>query len=514
LSAYLGNHELKLGGDIERNEFDSALDEHWYRYYGQTAPASRCTLATPVNDSTQCWQLRAQHYSLNGTGKTDNTAFFLQDNWKALPNLQLNIGVRYETQELTSANGVVVGVEESQIDTLKLDDNWAPRVGIVWDPTNDGRSKVFASWGRFYEAIPLDMNLRAINGEAYQFQRYYTRGPITGNSWVNREGDPLDNYNYTLYRDSTVGSYTPIDPDLKNQYQDEYVIGGEYQFGSAWSAGARYVNKSLKRVIEDFGVFANPDDPLELTGYIIGNPGEGTFVAPFEAPKRKYEALELTLNRAFRDNWQLNVSYVYAKATGNYEGLYLSGYEQLDPNITGYYDIPSMLVNADGKLRVDKPYVFKVYGSYAFPFGLTVSEGFIYSAGIPIDKKGPEIYNGYGDGNIFFEPRGSGGRTPDWWSLDLHAAYTLPFFKSAARGISLIVDVFNVTNNHEVLEVDTDYVYEGMDPDILALWEDPSNLDDMGNPMYDPSLPYSPYYGTPNLYQSPRVYQVGVRITF
>ena len=515
LAAYLGTHELKVGADSESNDFDSQLTERWYRYYGQTAPASSgCTLAEPVNGSTQCWQLRAQTYDLNGSGTTDNQAFFVQDQWRALPNLQVNLGLRYEVQELTSALGVRVGVEERHVDSLKLDNNWAPRVGIVWDPMKNGRSKVYASAGRFFEAIPLDLNLRAINGEVYDFERFVTGTTIDGNSWVNSSGDPLALNGWTRYRQSVLDSYTPLDADLKSQYQDEFILGAEYQFGSVWGGGIRYVNRQLKRVIEDFGVFANPDDPLELTGYIIGNPGEGTFGAPYDAPKRKYEALELTLTRAMRDNWLLNVSYVYARATGNYEGLYLSGYEQLDPNITGYYDIPSMLNNADGRLRADKPYVFKVFSAYSFPFGLTVSEGFVFSSGIPTDKRGPEIYNGYGDGNIFFESRGSSGRTPSYWNLDLHAAYTLPFFKTSSRGISVILDVFNVTNNHEVLEVDNDYVYEGMDPDVLAQWEDESNLDSSGNPMYDASLPNSEYYGTPILYQAPRVIQLGVKFTF
>lgn len=515
LTNYLGSHEFRYGGDLERNEFDSALYERWYRWYGQTAPASSgCTLAAPVNDSTRCWQLRAQTYSLNGSGKTDNQAFFAQDQWKVLPNVQLNLGIRYEVQKLTSAQGVRVGVEETRIDSLKLDNNWAPRLGIVWDPMKTGRSKVYGFYGRFFEAIPLDMNLRAINGEVYDFERFVSPGPINGNQWVSENGDPLDNFAYTRYRHSVLDSYTPLDPDLKAQYQDEWIIGADYQFGSAWSAGARYVNKQLKRVIEDFGTFNNPDDPLELTGYIIGNPGEGTFGAPFEKPTRKYEAIELSLARSLMNNWQLNASFVYAKAEGNYEGLYLSGYEQLDPNITAYYDIPSMLVNAQGKLRSDKPYQFKVFGAYSFPMGLTVSEAFYYSAGIPIDIRGPEIYNGYSDGNVFFKPRGSNGRTPDFWNLDLHADYALPFLRTATRGISLIVDAFNVMNNHEVLEVDTDYVYEGMDPDLLAQWERDDNLDSSGNPMFDPNLDHSPYYGTPTLYQSPRTVQLGVKFTY
>lgn len=99
-------------------------------------------------------------------------------------------------------------------------------------------------------------------------------------------------------------------------------------------------------------------------------------------------------------------------------------------------------------------------------------------------------------------------------SLDLHADYKLPLFNQGDRSVSFIVDVFNVTNSHTVLEVDTDYVYEGMDPAILALWERESNLDASGNPKFDPSLPSSPFYGTPTLYQQPRSVQVGVKLTY
>lgn len=513
-SNYLGRHEFRYGVDQETNNFDSDVHEKWYRFYGQTAPASQCTLAAPVNNSTRCWQMRTQDYSLAGSGKTTNQAAFAQDQIKVMPNLQLNLGLRYEIQKLTSGQGVRVGLDNRPISELKLDNNLAPRIGLVWDPANNGRTKVYGFAGRYYEAIPLDMNLRAINGEVYIFDRYYTRGPISGLSWVSPSGDPINKFAYTRYSHSSLDSFTPLDEDLKAQYQDEWLIGGEYQFGTAWSGGVRFVTREVKRVIEDFGVFDDPTDPLLLTAYVIGNPGEGTFGAPYEKPKRKYQAVELTLQRARTNNWQLYSSFVYAQAKGNYEGLYLSGYEQLDPNITAYYDIPSMLNNAYGKLRSDKPYQFKVHSSYTLPFGLTVSEGFQFSAGIPIDKRGPEIYNGYSDGNVFFVPRGSSGRTPNYWNLDLHADYRLPFFNQAGRSVSAIIDVFNVTNNHTVLEVDTDYVYEGMDPAILALWERDANLDAFGNPKYDPNLAHSPFYGTPTLYQQPRSVQLGVKLTF
>ena len=512
---FFGNHELRYGIDVERNKYDADLHELWYRYFGYSG-------------SRGGYYIQGRDYSVKGKGTTTNGAIFLQDQWKISPSLQLSLGLRYEEQRLDSANNVAVGASAAEgeacnadvtacrtVDKLNLKNNWAPRIGLTWDPLKNGRSKIYGFWGRFYEAIPLDMNIRAINGERYIITQWVNPNPaINESTWHNPTGSPLDiNGTWNIRTQSSLTALTPLDEDLKAQYQDEWVLGGDFQFAKSWSVGARFVDRELKRVIEDFGIFTDPSDPLLLTGYVIGNPGEGNFGAPYEKPKRYYRAVEVTLQRAKVDNWQLYGSFVYAKAKGNYEGLYISGYDQLDPNITALYDIPSFLQNADGLLRADKPYQFKLHSAYTFPFGLTVSEGFFVSAGVPVSAQGPEIYNGYGDGTIWMKPRGSEGRTPAYWALDLHADYDIPVFgKGSSKRLSLIVDAFNVFNRHQTLELDQDYAYEGM-PNIDE-WEDPSNLDAFGNPMYNPSLTPSQYYKTPILYQSPRSVQVGVKLAF
>jgi outer membrane receptor protein involved in Fe transport len=513
-SNFVGSHELRYGLDVERNKYDGDLHELWYRFFGPAAFANS--------------YIQARDYSVIGKGTTTNGAFFVQDQWKITSNLQLNLGLRYEEQWLDSANNVAVGASNDEaeacntdptacrtIDQLKLKNNWSPRIGLVWDPMKNGKSKVYAFAGRFYEAIPLDLNIRAINGERYIIQQFGNTRSLDSSNWVNPSGSPLAvNGTWTLNRTSNLTALTPLDEDLKAQYQNEFILGGEYQFTNVWSAGVRFVDRELKRVIEDFGIFTDPADPTALTGYIIGNPGEGNFGAPFDKPQRYYRALEFTLQRAKSNNWQLYSSFVYAKAKGNYEGLYISGYDQLDPNITALYDIPSFLANASGTLRSDKPYQFKVHGAYTWPFGLTVSEGFFLSAGIPISAQGPEIVNGYGDGTIWLKARGSEGRTPAYWSLDLHADYELPFFKKdSGKSLSVIVDAFNVFNRHEVLEVDQDYTFEGQDG-FADTWAAEGNLDSFGNPRFNGSLPASPFYKTPILYQAPRSVQLGFKFAF
>lgn len=519
MSNYLRTHELRYGIDVENNNYTADTHETWYRWFG---------------DRTQ-----ERIYAVDGEGDTANEAVFLQDRWSLRDNVQLSAGVRWERQKMESARGVFIASNADEVlapnhaDSFTLDNNWAPRLGIVWDPKGNGRSKIYGYAGRFFEATPLDLNIRALNGEDYIISTYRYAGTTPGGDfWYNPAGNPIPaavrNGGVTAppasgwYKSAatvlTAATATPLDTSLKAQYQDEFILGSELQFKDVWSVGVRLVDRELKRVIEDFGVFSDPSDPLLLTGYVIGNPGEGALGAPFEKPKRYYRAAEFTLQRAFRDDWQLTASYTYARAKGNYEGLFMSGYEQLDPNITALYDIPSFGVNALGRLRADRPVNLKVHSSYRFPFGLTVSEGFYYSSGIPYGALAPELYNGYGDGTIQLVPRGSAGRTPNFWNLDLHADYALPLFKGTGRAMSFIVDVFNVTDQHEVLEVDQDYYYEAMNgnqiwnPDDPAF--DPSTLDANGNPVLTNKLAASPFYGTPFLYQSPRSVQVGIKFTY
>ncbi len=516
ITSLIGAHDLRYGIDLELNNYDSETQETWYRFFGPQ-------FASEGFNS----YIQERNYTLSGKGSTASTALFAQDSWRVAPNVTVNLGMRYEIQRLDSANDVAIGgrsdadintcivdLECRTVNGLSLNNNWAARLGVSWDPLGTGKSKIYGFWGRFYEAIPLDMNIRAINGEDYIITQYVNTRALDSNNWFNPSGSPLAiNGPWQVRRVSELTAITPLDEDLKSQFEDQLIIGAEYQFMPAWSVGARFVNRELRRIIEDIGTFTNPDDPLELTGYVIGNPGEGFFGSPFDKPKRSYNALELTLQRAFSGNWHLNSSFVFAKASGNHEGLYMSGYDQLDPNITALYDIPSFLPNSDGRLRSDKPYQFKVFGAYAFPWGLTLSEGFMISAGAPISAQGPEIVNGYGDGTIFLLERGSQGRTPAYWNVDFHADYRLPITRlGAGRSISVILDVFNLFNRNEELEVDQDYTYEGQD--TFNQWVVDSNLDQFGNPQFNPDLPVSPYYGQAALRQSPRAMQIGFKFTF
>ncbi|MGH9368412.1 MAG: TonB-dependent receptor, partial [Thermoanaerobaculia bacterium] len=93
---------------------------------------------------------------------------FLQDTWQPMPNLTINLGLRWEAQiepdlitpidELFYADFIGQtrnGQEFPGDGTIPSDKNmWQPRVGIAWDPTKDGKTVVRGTFGIFAARIP------------------------------------------------------------------------------------------------------------------------------------------------------------------------------------------------------------------------------------------------------------------------------------------------------------------------------------------------------------------------
>lgn len=332
---------------------------------------------------------------------------------------------------------------------FKLDDNWAPRLGFVWDVTSNGKSKLYANFGRFYENIPQDINIRAFGGETVCFCYNFSPNP------ADILGDP------TAPRTSAVlGSGTePVDPNLKGQYVDEAIGGFEYEVAPNLALGAKFTYRKLGRVIEDFLV------PSEGS-YFIANPSEGTLgkelafydgVTHAPAPKaeRNNYSFEINARKRFSNNWQFLASYVWTKLEGNYDGLFQNSTGQLDPNINSAYDYADFTVNAQGRLSVERQHQLKFDGSYEFKGalnGLNVGLSTWYFSGLPENAYGYSF--AYANWEYFLAPRGSVGRGPADYDMDLHLSYPIKVGKSR---LNVIADIFNVFDRQAIIQFDERY---------------------------------------------------------
>ncbi len=450
LTKFLGKHEIKIGGDYE---LTNTINNNWNGGGGQRIYQLRQASTGIVyyrhryyiNDQASgyvrsdptTWQIAAP---LTSEPRSKSYSAYFQDSWKVTSYITLNLGVRYELQDVQDRFG------ES---AFKLDQNWAPRLGFMWDVTKNGKSKLYANFGRFYENVPQDINIRAFGGEVQAFAYNFSSNPS------DIFHDPS-----APSRASTLGGATPVDPELKGQYIDEYLGGFEYEVAPNFVLGTKFTYRTLGRAIEDFLVDQDGN-------YAIANMGEGTlgktiyfydYVGSAPAPKvdRKNYSWEVTARKRFSNNWQFLASYVWTKLEGNYDGLFQNSTGQLDPNINSAFDYADFLINAQGPLSAERKHQFKFDGSYQFSGaldGLNVGFSTYYYSGLPLNAYGYSF--GYANWEYYLVPRGSLGRGPSDWEADLHLSYPIKVGQKAR--INLIADVFNLFNRQAIAQYDERY---------------------------------------------------------
>ncbi|HKZ02020.1 MAG TPA: TonB-dependent receptor, partial [Pyrinomonadaceae bacterium] len=347
---------------------------------------------------------RVRDFQLHADTYTASEGFYVQDDYRILPNLQVNLGLRWDFQQAYSHGG------DTYLTLNDFASNTQPRIGVIWDFTGQGRGKLFANFARFLETpIPLDVNVRAGGGDSQ----------IDKNFNVDTYNAPANAGIATGFSIRNLGAApTPVDPGLKPQTVNEFSGGFEWEIVRDLALGFRGVYRAQDHVIED-GSFNDGND------YFIFNPGrrgggettEDLACAgstdpdlPFPAQcfgraRRYYRALEFSATKRFTRNYQFIASYVYSSLIGNYEGLFRNDNGQSDPNITSLFDLVSLLDNTYGRLPNDRPHAFKFNGSYRTPWKLVVSGNFYAQSGIPFNQLIPHPV--YGNNEGFAVPRGT-----------------------------------------------------------------------------------------------------------
>jgi hypothetical protein len=478
-----GEHQVRYGFDYEHLDFSQLL-----QYSGPTftAPTGQQTATGAtvdiIPDPAYGQIYHVSRASLTSARPTTQryAALFVEDQWKIGNSLTIRPGVRYEQETLS---GTIV-------QDFSLKNNWAPRVGVVWDPTSAGKAKVFANYGRYYGRVPSDLASRALSSDAAitadYFDQNLTRPVPNGTVTTNAATGATTTTHFTLLG----AGADDIDPDAKLSYYNEWVVGTEYALPHGLDLGVRYVHRDIGRVLEDVQPYPIAAVSLGLPGaatanYVLTNPGPGTPVVQdipgatisFESPVHDFNAVEFTANKRLANNWSLNASYRWSRLTGNFEGFFRNDNGQSDPGITSLYDYPTndptyatigalgfgyvgdirFLGSAgNGPLPLDRTHDVKLYGTYAFDFGLNLSLGFELESGAPLTAFAAHpVYDDGGE--IPLTPRGAGfqtsngfqTRTPWTRPVNAEASYLL---KIGGRTLQLIGGAFNIFNTQTVLD--------------------------------------------------------------
>ncbi|MDY0231763.1 MAG: TonB-dependent receptor, partial [Candidatus Saccharicenans sp.] len=479
---WMGEHAWKAGVQfiqLHEDVLDFSPYPRVYLYWNRTSNALGFPVGVGADPSSEYYGQYGYYYIRSGwtapyggvwNARSNNWALYLQDSWTIKNRLTLNFGVRAENEYIPSFTDDPMYADIKKPVNFKFTDKIAPRIGVVYDVFGDSNLKLFASYGIYYDVMKLYIAVLSFGGWKHKRDFYALQDPDwtkIGASGVrdDRESQEYNN-TYAGTLDYLPPSFDRIDPDLKPAAQSELSFGAEKKLTEHLSLSARLVYKHLIRTIEDVGALEWVDETLQEIFYIT-NPGygysrpisEGGKFAdeywPVPKAKRDYYGMNLSLEKRFSDNWMGGINYTLSRVQGNYSGLSSADEDGRNaPNVTLYYDDWFMAYDVygnvlKGPMPHDRTHYFKAYGSYVFPFGLTVGLTAYGRSGLPLTTN-LRMNNRY----IYPENRADIGRLPFTFWADIFLEYALKLAGKYTAAINLQIN--NVTNTKTIQSKNTD----------------------------------------------------------
>ncbi len=519
---YLGDHTLRFG--IDREEM-SAIENTQraggvsYRYQGCDAAALEQEKAVGCNI------VRKEIYTNSGDFSTDSNAYYITDTWRVTDQLTLNLGVR---------NEAFVNYNKAGIAFVDVDNQLAPRLGLVFDPTGSGDSKIFANYGRYYLPVATNTNIRLAGDELYTRQNFRVTA-IDPTTFIPTLGDATSTLQ--VFADGTLkNTKETVNANIDPMYQDEFILGYHGMIDSDWSFGVKGTYRDLKSTLEDVAIDKGFNDMLvrdfgaECTlcdgfhYYVLTNPGKPVTITTdpdgsgplknqaytisaedlgYPEATRKYAAIDFNINRRWDEIWMLDATYTWSHNWGNSEGFVRSDNEQDDAGLTTNFDQPGLTDGAYGNLPNDRRHQVKVFGSYRIMEDLTAGVNFRWKSGRPKNAFGyhaTDVFASYYGAESFYKdgklvPRGSLGTTPSNYSIDLSLQYMSDFMGAE---VTWRADVFNLLNTRKVLEVN----------EIAERYSSSDAVTGIDIGEADPD------YGLPSDFENPRYMRLSVSVAF
>ncbi|HEY0762501.1 MAG TPA: TonB-dependent receptor [Pyrinomonadaceae bacterium] len=190
ISTLRGDHSLKFGGGFLYNRVNILFPGAVQGVYAFSS------LNNFLNGNYLNYQ---QAFGVPSQSQSNpNFGLFVQDEWRARPDLTFNAGLRYDIQMLP--------------DPIQTDkNNFAPRLGIVYAP-GDRKTVVRASIGLYYDRIPLRATSNALQRDGSKF--------LVVQLSPGQAGAPVFPNTLTLQPSTlpTKPNITRIDPNIETSY--------------------------------------------------------------------------------------------------------------------------------------------------------------------------------------------------------------------------------------------------------------------------------------------------------
>jgi hypothetical protein len=309
-----GNHSIKFGVAVERDQDNIHKAGNTNGKFGFSSLQNFLTNNASSFSGTNSENFFHFRQSIVGT--------YVQDDWRIRPNLTINIGLRYEMatelgetddqlanlRTLSSATNFV-GAPFYNNPTLR---NFAPRVGLAWDPFKNGKTAIRAAFGQF-DLLPYQYYFWHELEATYPFVTSIVTGALPQGAFpFGVTGGPFD---------STKTEVSLSDFNPKRNYMLVWNLNIEQQISPSITATLGYVGNHGVHMINRADDYNTVLPTLTPIGDLFPLPGSGTKVNTTWGDVRGtmgdgtalYDALQASLLKRFSHGFQAQVSYTWGK---------------------------------------------------------------------------------------------------------------------------------------------------------------------------------------------------------
>jgi hypothetical protein len=417
-------------------------------------------------------------------GRFVTTSLFASDSFTK-SRVTVDVGVRFDHSNASSPDLPAIDAEGNETDgTIKGIGHlytWnvvSPRLGVAARLTNDGRTMLRASYGRF------------------------NQGVLTG------ELDPIHpgiTASTTYAYDATTGKYSTfvstvdpktnlrLDPNTKTPHSDEYSVALDREITGGLMASVAYIKKNGSDYIgwTDTGGQYAPSTVTLTNGTVVpvlaltnGTAARRFLLTNPDSMFLHYDGFVVAMERRLSKGWQASGSYTYSETRGRQVTSNSPVTEAqfstiARPQFLTFGQDPNDLTNTDGRLLNDRPHIFRANGIVHLRWNLLMAANFQYFSGKPWADVA-QVTLPQGSRRILLDERGT-LRLSSQSLLDLRVSKSLPLHGGST--VDVILDVLNLLN---------DQAEEGLQSDIVTA----SN------------------FGKASQYMDPRRAMIGVRFNF
>ena len=372
-----GKHQIGFGIDGRKEQFNSLNNQ---QSNGQWTFTGSSTVNT--GDSLADLELGKLAGLTDGNALSDYMrqtvfALYVQDTFRATQHLTVNLGLRWEPYEPTDdkqcrgnqfslseylANyhsaqypaapaGLLFGHDTPNANGCPFaNSHWpdfSPRLGVVWDPTGEGKQTIRAGFGMLHD-----------NPELFYPERWTTNPPYASSIALGTNSGPFSNP-YLGYVSPTgvagdpfpgaaifpaQGTYVTIPPKVPVEYILQWNLSYQRQIAKDWLATATYIGNRTNHILGQHDINVPQPSPTATTSnepqrrtLTLLNPVQGAYYSAIDETDpggtSSYHALLLKLEHRFANHYTWLVNYTQSHCISTVDfGSELAGNNYQNPN--------------------------------------------------------------------------------------------------------------------------------------------------------------------------------------